>query len=86
MENERMGNIVTVREAVRRCGADGLQVSESALRRWIKTGELPVRKVGSKSLIFYPALCAFLRCSAGGDNQPATVAEQTKIRRLEVHP
>lgn len=83
MENERVGNIVTVREAVQRCCADGLHVSEAALRRWIKTGELPVRKAGSKSLIFYPALCDFLRCEGGGDNQtPATAAESGGIRRL----
>lgn len=86
MNNEKLCNIVTVREAVQRCDADGLQVSESALRRWIKTGKLPVRKVGNKSLIFYPALCDFLRCSTGSDNRPATVTEQAKIRRLEVQP
>ena len=45
-----MPNVVTVREAVQRAKADGLPVTEYTLRRWIKTGAIPVRNVGSKAL------------------------------------
>ena len=65
-----MPNVVTVREAVQRAKADGLPVTEYTLRRWIKTGAIPVRSVGSKALLFYPNLIRFLRCEDGADNVP----------------
>ena len=77
-----MPNVVTVREAVQRSKADGLPVTEYTLRRWIKLGAIPVRNIGSKSLLFYPNLVRFLRCEDGGDNIPATT-ETHGIRRVE---
>ena len=77
-----MPNVVTVREAVQRAKADGLPVTEYTLRRWIKTGAIPVRSVGSKVLLFYPNLIRFLRCEDGGDNIPAAT-ETHGIRRVD---
>ena len=77
-----MPNVVTVREAVQRAKADGLPVTEYTLRRWIKTGAIPVRNVGSKALLFYPNLVRYLQCEDGGDNKPATVTEFHGIRRI----
>ena len=62
-----MRDIVTVREAVARAKADGLPVSEYALRGWLKTGEIPSRKAGNKTLLFYPNLIKYLQC-ANNDN------------------
>ena len=77
-----MSNVVTVREAVQRAKADGLPVTEYTLRRWIKTGAIPVRTVGSKALLFYPNLTAFLRCDNGSDNAPAINEAAPRIRRV----
>ena len=77
-----MPNVVTVREAVRRAKADGLPVTEYTLRRWIKTGAIPVRNVGSKALLFYPNLVRFLQCEDGADNTPATNEVTPGIRRV----
>lgn len=79
-----MPNVVTVREAVQRAKADGLPVTEYTLRRWIKTGQIPVRTVGSKALLFYPNLVRFLQCQDGADNTPATVGTIQGIRRVDV--
>lgn len=57
-----MPNIMTVREAVQRAKSEGMPVSEYTLRRWIRTGDIPVRKVGQKVLIFYPNLIKYLQC------------------------
>ncbi len=57
-----MADLVVTQEAVRRLDADGLPVSEYTLRRWIKQGIIPVRRIGNKALIFYPALVRYLRC------------------------
>ena len=78
-----MPNVVTVREAVQRAKADGLPVTEYTLRRWIKTGAIPVRNVGNKALLFYPNLVRFLQCEDGADNAPATVGAIQGIRRVD---
>lgn len=79
-----MPDVVTIREAVQRAKSDGLPVSEHALRRWIKTGAIPARKVGQKALIFYPNLVRYLQCEDGADNQPATVVAAPSIRRINL--
>ena len=77
-----MPNVVTVREAVKRATQDGFPISEYTLRKWIRTGAIPVRKAGTKQLIFYPNLVRYLQCEDGGDNKPATVKEFHGIRRI----
>lgn len=72
-----MPNVLTIREAVKRAKADGMPVSEYTLRQWIRTGEIPHRMAGSKTLIFYPNLVEYLK---SGDNTSATVA--AGIRRV----
>jgi hypothetical protein len=79
-----MTNVMTIREAVQRAKAEGLPVTEYTLRRWIKTGAIPVRTVGSKVLLFYPNLTAFLRCENGADNAPATVCAVNGIRPVNM--
>ncbi len=79
-----MPNVVTVREAVERAKQDGFPVSECALRRWIKTGAVPVRKAGKKQLLYYPNLLQFLKCEDGGDLIPVPMVSLSGIRRVEV--
>lgn len=78
-----MPDVVTIREAVQRAKADGLPVSEYTLRQWIRTGAVPVRKAGTKMLLFYPNLVRYLQCEDGADNKPATVAAAPGIRRAK---
>lgn len=76
-----MPDIITIREAVQRAKAEGLPVSEYSLRAWVKTGAIPVRKVGQKALLFYPHLERYLKCEDGSDNIPAA-EEHSGIRRI----
>ena len=76
-----MGNILTIREAIARAKAEGIPVSETALRRWVKTGAVPVRRAGHKQLLFYPNLVRYLQCEDGGDNRPVADAPGG-IRRI----
>lgn len=62
-----MNDVVTVREAVARAKADGLPISEYALRSWIKNREIPTRKVGNKTLLYYPNLMKYLQCDNSDD-------------------
>ena len=79
-----MPNVVTVREAVKRAKQDGLPVSEYTLRRWIRIGVIPVRKAGTKILIFYPNLVRYLQCEDGGDNKSTMVTAFPGIRRVDL--
>ena len=63
MNATQPNNILTIRQAVQRAHADGLPISEGALRSWIRSGVLPVRKVGNRNLVYYPTLVAYL-CGA----------------------
>lgn len=65
-----MREIVTIREAVTRAKSEGLPISEYSLRGWIKSGEIPSRKAGNKTLLYYPNLIKYLQC-ADSDNQSA---------------
>lgn len=60
-----MAELATIRETTKRCKDENLGVSETALRRWVAEGRLPVIQVGNRRLIFYPALLEFL---AHGDD------------------
>jgi len=79
-----MPDIVTVREAVGRAKQEGYPISEYTLRKWIHSGALPVRKVGTKTLIFYPKLVRYLQCEDGADNRPSAVAVLPGIRRVDL--
>ena len=77
-----MADIVTVRQAVERSKQDGFPVSEYTLRRWIKTGVIPIRKAGNKALIFYPNLLRYIRCEDGKDNPPPDPADNGVYRPI----
>lgn len=75
-----MPQVVTISQAVERAKADGLAVSEYALRRWVKQGKIPVRRVGAgKQLLFYPQLVRFLTCEDGSDNPPPPVSDPVRL-------
>lgn len=79
-----MPDVLTIREAVQRAKAEGLQLSEYSLRYFIRSGAIPTRKVGQKALVYYPNIIKFIRCDDGCDNQPASVATLHGIRRVDL--
>ena len=76
-----MANVLTIREAVKRAKSEGLPVSEYTLRGWIRSGAIPVRRVGQKVLLFYPNLIKYLQCE---DSKPATVADNPGLCRVDM--
>lgn len=79
-----MPDMLTIREAVQRAKVEGIPVSEFTLRTWVRSGAVPVRKVGQKSLLFYPNLVRFLQCVDGADNMPSTAVPAPGIRRIDL--
>ena len=78
-----MPDVLTIRETVARAKAEGLPITEATLRRWVKSGAIPVRRAGNKQLVYFPNLVKYLQCEDGGDNSPAT-AVVAGIRRVDV--
>lgn len=78
-----MPDVLTIREAVQRSKTEGMPVSEYTLRRIIRCGGVPVRRVGAKVLLYYPNLVRYLTCEDGGDNVAATVIP-SGIRRVDM--
>ena len=69
-----MADMLTIRQAVDRARQEGIPVSEYTLRRWVRSGAVPVRVAGSKQLLYYPNLVRYLQCVDGCDNQPTQLA------------
>lgn len=72
-----MADILTIRETVQRAKKEDVPISEYTLRQWVRSGAVPVRKVGKKVLIFYPNLLKYLQCE---ETTPATVLDKTERR------
>ncbi len=67
-----MADMLTIRGTVKRAKAEGLCISDYALRNWVRTGVVPSVPVGDKKrLIYFPNLVRFLTT---GTDTPATVA------------
>jgi len=62
----RRPDIGTVHTTALRLKEDGLPVAETAIRRWVREGDLPHRHVGSKVLLHYPTVVRFVQ----GDIDP----------------
>ena len=79
-----MPDVLTIPAALKRARTEGLPVTEYSLRAWIKSGELPVRRIGRKSLIYWPNLRSFLACDEGGDVplRAEVAGEEGAVRRL----
>lgn len=60
-----MADLCTIREAVARARMDRMNLSEYGLRLMIKRGELGVRYVGKKALVYYPGLIKYLTFGDG---------------------
>lgn len=56
---------LTISETVARLREEGLPIAEYALRRFVKTGEIPSLKCGRKFLLYYPNVVRFLTQGAG---------------------
>lgn len=75
-------SVLTIKEAAQRAKEEGLPISVYGLRCLIKSGKIPVRKIGSKTLLFYPNLVRYLRCDDGADNAPEMTVS-FGIRRVD---
>lgn len=55
-----MTEVATIRATIKRARAEGVGISETALRRLVKTGQLPCTRSGNRVYIAWPVLLRFL--------------------------
>ena len=60
-------DLLTPRQTVVRLKADGLPVSEYALRSWLRTKQIPAARIGKRALLYYPNVLQFIRQQSGGE-------------------
>lgn len=59
-------DLLTPRQTVARLKADGLPVSEYALRSWVRTKQIPAAWIGKRALLFYPNVLKFIQQQTEG--------------------
>lgn len=60
-----MADVMTIRETLMRAQQEGMPLPETALRRWVKGGQIPAVYAGKKALLFWPNVTRFVQ---GGQN------------------
>lgn len=73
--------ILSIRGVVARLRADGLPISERAIRNWVRSGELPCRFSGEKALLFYPNVLEYLH---SGEEHSVKNDSAGAIRRVDL--
>lgn len=53
-------NMLTINQTLKRAREEGLCIPETALRRWVKDGQVHAVFAGKKALIYWPTLMEFL--------------------------
>lgn len=53
-------SIATINQTLKRAKEEGMDISETALRRWVKDGTLHATFAGRKALIYWPNLVKLL--------------------------
>lgn len=56
--------VLTVMQTVAKCKEMGFPCSEYSLRLWIKQGKIPVCRIRTKQLLYWPNVYAFITCTA----------------------
>lgn len=84
MAEKTFPEIQGITGTVKRAKAEGALVSEYTLRRAIRSGAIPCRRVGRTYLIAWPNVKRWLLCENGADNAPRVVPGVGGIRQVEV--
>lgn len=72
-------DLASIHKTAQRCKAEGIPLAEKALRRFVKTGELPAVQTGTKALLLWENVREFVR---KGNNAPVQVSTFGQIRRI----
>ena len=70
-------SILSILETVERAKERGMPISEYTLRKALRTGAIPCRKIGSRYFIAWQNVERYLTCADGADNVPDMKKEST---------
>lgn len=72
-------DLASIHKTAQRCKAEGIPLAEKALRRFVKTGELPAVQTGTKALLLWDNVREFVR---KGNNTSTETLGFGQIRRI----
>lgn len=73
-------DLASIHATAARCKAEGIPLSETAIRRFVKCGQLPAVRIGAKALLYWPNVTRFVQ---EGNTTPIE-APQGAIRQISV--
>lgn len=74
-----MKDLLSIHKTAERCKAEGIPLAEHAIRRFVKTGDLPAVQTGRRALVYFPNVIEFVK---NGNNQQDEPTEIGNIHRL----
>jgi hypothetical protein len=74
-----MNDLLSIHDTAERCKAEGLPLSEKAIRRFVKTGDLAAIQTGKKALVFFPNIIELVKC---GNNQLDRSKPVDNVRKI----
>lgn len=75
--------ILNIQDTVKRSREQGMPLSEYCLRRAIRSGAIPCRRVGRTYLICWSNVERWLLCEDGADNAKPVLVQSGGIRKLD---
>jgi len=72
-------DILSIPKTAARCKAEGIPLLEKGIRRFVKDGSLLSIQTGTKTLIYFPNVVAFIKRG----NRKVETAESGGIRRID---
>ena len=67
-----MPDLLTIRQAVARAKEEGVPISESSLRTWVKARKIPVVYAGTRALVYYPNILQYIKTGDPVQTSPVT--------------
>lgn len=62
---KRINELASIHQTAERCRAEAIPISETALRRFVKMGDLPAVFAGNKALLYWPNILHFVKQGNG---------------------
>ena len=75
MDDIATRDVLKIREAVARAQMQGIPLTEYSIRKAIKAGQIPCRRLGTMYLITWKNLMDWVTCANGSDNFEKAVSD-----------
>ncbi len=75
-----MKDLLSIHDSAERCKAEGLPLSEKAIRRFVKNGDLAAVQTGKKAMVFFPNIIELIKRGNNHHVQSESVGSIRPVR------